>query len=246
MFNLSSVLGQPLTDANMEYSLSGHTGCERDQQQMFPEHNCMHQVTFLTNGDAVFAEMGNTTLHYNQFCIAPLGVEAGKGDYMVQGCLPDTPVPSDKLRFYPYLLLSSVGCLTTTVLVYLLFPPLMNHYSKIMLNFSLSLLLAFLVLTAIQRPDMFGLSTTEYNTVSCRLLGHLNQFFFLAAFTWMTIMSREIYSQLMVYQQETTARRLVKQMGLGYGLPLFIVLVTVAVELTAPSCAPYRPKFGHR
>ena len=165
---------------------------------------------------------------------------------MVQGCLPDNNNQSRQLSFYPYLLLASVGCLTTTVLVYLLFPPLMNHYSKIMLNFSFSLLLAFLVLAATQKPELFGFSSSDYDTLSCRLIGHLNQFFFLAAFTWMTIMSSEIYCQLNKYTQETTVRRMVLQVCLGYGLPAFIVLITAAVELTAPRCASYKPRFGHR
>ena len=246
LFNLSSALGQSVTDDNIEYSISGHTGCMLEPQQVFPEHTCQHQVLFMENGDAVFPEMKNFTLHYNEFCIAPISLETGKGSYMVQGCLPDTNNQSMQLSFYPYLLLASVGCLTTTVLVYLLFPPLMNHYSKIMLNFSSSLLLAFLVLAATQKPELFGFSPSDYDTLSCRLLGHLNQFFFLAAFTWMTIMSSEIYCQLNKYTQDTTARRMVLQVCLGYGLPAIIVFITAVVELTAPRCASYKPRFGHR
>ena len=61
-----------------------------------------------------------------------------------------------------------------------------------MLNFALSLLFAFLLLVIIQRyPEI-----QEENTTACFAIGHLNIFFFLATFVWMTIMSYVIFDQI--------------------------------------------------
>ena len=247
-FNISAISDLLLTEDNVEYSASGHTGCSGKQLQYFPEHNCHQHVVFTMTGDVVFLEQNNETLTYNNFCVAPLGPESGKGRFMIQGCMSTNTNKhtNHQFRFYPYLLMTSVGCLVITISIYLLFPPLINHYSKIMLNFSFSLLLAFIVLVVVQKPLLFGLNSVEPDSFVCKLLGHLNQFSFLSAFMWMTIMSKEIYSQLKLYNQQLSMRKVLQQISLGYGVPFSITLVSFLVEVTAPTCAAYRPRFGHK
>ena len=79
-----------------------------------------------------------------------------------------------------------------TVLLYVLFRDalLKSLYNRIMLNFVISILLAFLTL-AISRTQ-----PPEPGNAVCVLDALLNQFFFLATFAWMTIMSYEIFKQL--------------------------------------------------
>ena len=70
-----------------------------------------------------------------------------------------------------------------------------SDYNKIMLNFSGSLLMAFLVLAVIQ---VHGNDIYTFSGL-CLILGHCNVFFFLASFTWMTIMSYFIFDQIHGY-----------------------------------------------
>merc|ERR1719376_1235415 len=42
------------------------------------------------------------------------------------------------------------------------------------------------------------------------------------------------------------ANSILKQILVGYGVPLLIVLVTIIVEVSAPTCASYNPRFGHK
>ena len=65
-----------------------------------------------------------------------------------------------------------------------------------MMNFAASLLFAYLVLFLIQKRDFFLASGESFHPAVCQMLGHLSQFLFLSAFTWMTIMSYEIFKQL--------------------------------------------------
>ena len=66
-----------------------------------------------------------------------------------------------------------------------------SDYNKIMLNFAVSLMFAFLTLIIVQRH-----STDLFMSPLCVVLGHLNMFFFLATFFWMAIMSYVIFDQI--------------------------------------------------
>jgi len=191
---MEELTGLDITRENVEEN-SWHEECT--SVQLFPEHSCQDDIKFLTSGDILVVER-NITLKYGEFCIAHSEVNNGKGNIMVQACLPKTkPTEKIKFEFYPYILFLSIFCLFATIVVYLLFPALLSHYSKIMINFAFSLLLAFFVLIAIQKPKWFLMNEeNEFPRLPCRILGHLNQFFFLAAFTWMTVMSYEIFKQL--------------------------------------------------
>jgi len=238
-----------ITEKNIENN-AWHEICT--PLQLFPEHSCQDGVEFLDNGDIIVTEE-NITLTYGEYCISKSAEHYGKGSIMVQACLPK-PDQSEKIKFkfYPFILLLSIICLLATIIVYLLFPALLSHYSKIMINFALCLLLAFFVLTAIQKPQWFRFllnGEKEFPRTPCRILGHLNQYFFLSAFTWMTIMSYEIFKQLKGLTHifgSDKSNNILGQALIGYGLPLFICFVTLLVELYAPFCASYRPKFGHR
>eukprot|EP00092_Neocalanus_flemingeri_P013361 GFUD01014405.1.p1 GENE.GFUD01014405.1~~GFUD01014405.1.p1 ORF type:complete len:735 (+),score=104.42 GFUD01014405.1:71-2275(+) len=245
--SLRQLTGLNITKENIEDS-SWHEPCT--PIQLFPQHSCQDAIEFLENGNIVVTEK-NITLKYGEFCITNAAENYGKGDIMVQACLPKSK-HSEKIKFefYPYILLLSVFCLCITIIVYLLFPALISQYSKIMINFALCLLIAFLVLTAIQKPKWFLLNgEKEFSRIACRVLGHLNQYFFLCAFTWMTIMSYEIFKQLKglkhVFGSEKS-NSILGQALTGYGLPLVTCFITLLVELYAPFCSPYRPKFGHR
>ena len=223
----------------------GHAPCQENykSQQIFPDDNCYDSAEFSKNGDLLFPER-NITLQYKEFCIVPTIKNHPKGRFMIQACFPKQEVKA-KFSFYFIILSISITCLIITVLVYTFFRDalLRSSYNKIMINFACSLLLAFLTLVILQ---MHG---SGFSKFGCTILGHFNQFFFLATFTWMTIMSYEIFKQIhgmSHFVGRHNSSSIMKQIVIGYGVPLLVVLVTVIVELTAPRCSSYSPRFGHK
>jgi len=166
---------------------------------------------------------------------------------MVQLCLPQAESGKDKFSFYYIIMCLSVACLAATIIIYLVFRSalLRSDYNKIMLNFSGSLLMAFLVLAVIQ---VHGNDIYTFSGL-CLILGHCNVFFFLASFTWMTIMSYFIFDQIHGMNHVVGGRGnkyLAKVMLIGYGVPALIVIAMIIIELAVDKCSAIHPGFGNR
>ena len=85
----------------------------------------------------------------------------------------------------------------------------------------------------------------KMTTTTCTLLSLINQFFILAAFSLMTLMSYSISRQIWGFKlHDNKDRRLMRKLGIAYSIPFFITLVTMIVELASPMCSSARPKFG--
>ena len=247
----SDIMGFPMSSdegtGNIEYGY-GEVPCHKihshyDSQQIFPEDKCQDQAHFNQNGDLVLRER-NITLHYKEFCVTPTTKDHRKGRIMIQACLPKKEEKT-KFSFYFIILSISITCLILTILVYVIFHKalLKTSYNKIMLNFATSLFLAFLILVINMNHS------NDFSKLCCTILGHFNQFFFLATFTWMTIMSYEIFKQIHGMNHFIgghNANSILKQILVGYGVPFLIVRGTIIVEVSAPPCASYNPKFGHK
>merc|ERR1719278_43900 len=109
-----------------------------------------------------------------------------------------------------------------------------------MINFAGSLLLAFLSLVVMQ--NLGGEKQTQSTCIGLTLL---NQFAILSAFSLMTLMSYNIFKQLYLMRPPSaTDPGFALRVALCYIVPGLITLVTLIVELTAPLCAPVRPKIG--
>ena len=169
-----------------------------------------------------------------------------KGDFFLQACLPSTK-EEPFLPFYTYLLGTSIFCLFLTILIYITSPELTNPSNNIIINFTVALFTAYLALIVIQRPEILH-KQPGFSRYFCKSLGHIEQFSFLSAFIWMTIMSWENLNQLRGDTQVNSmaSNPMKKQMLFGYGVPLLICLLTGVVDLLAPSCASYKPRFGQR
>jgi len=248
----SDIIGLPVEDSdgngNIQYGDRGQIPCHKiapnyETQQIYPDDNCHDSAEFSENGD-LFLPGRNITLHYKEFCVTPTVAKHEKGRYMIQVCLPKKETKT-KFSFYFIILSISITCLLITILVYVVFHKalLRSSYNKIMLNFATSLLLAFLILVINQNHG------SDFSKICCTILGHFNQFFFLATFTWMTIMSYEIFKQIHGMSHMIgghNSNSILKQILVGYGVPLLIVVLTLIVELSAPRCASYNPRFGHK
>ena len=117
------------------------------------------------------------------------------------------------------------------------------------MNVTVTLLFAYLVLSLIQRPEILQ-EKIGLSRVLCWSLGHVEQFSFLSAFSWISIISSENLKQLKGHSQVNSLQKITnpmnKQMVIGYGFPLALSLATGFVEMFAPDCAIYKPRFGHR
>ena len=92
---------------------------------------------------------------------------------------------------------------------------------------------------------MQNLSGDEQKLSTCIGLTLLNQFAILSAFSLMTLMSYNIFKQLYLMRPPSaTDPGFALRVALCYIVPGLITLVTLIVELTAPLCAPVRPKIG--
>jgi len=241
--DLAEVLG---LNATIKYAthpaLSPISQCQKKKVR-FPEDSCNERVEFKENGSIVFPETGQT-LKYGEFCLMPLS-DLSRGGFAVKTCKSEGP-PA-RFRFYYIVLSMSIICLAATIFIYLLFRSalLQSEYNKIMINFAISLLLGFLPLVILQAvlPDRMKSKGV------CTVIALLNQFFILAAFVWMTLMSYEIFKQIRGMQVITMGQGsdlLRKKVPIGYGIPAFICTITLIVEATAPRCSSIRPRFGHK
>ena len=218
-----------------------------DWIQLFPDWSCYDRGVLGDDGQMVLKDRG-VQLQYGEFCIAKLKETFKKGNAFIQACMPSkkmrTPPP-----FYSYVLGTSILCLFLTIILYVTSPELTNQTNKIMINFTVSLLFAYLALIFIQRPEILQ-EKVGLSRVLCRSLGHVEQFSFLSAFSWISIMTFENLNQLKGLSQvkslQKTTDSMKTQMFIGYGLPLALSLATASVEMFAPECAIYKPRFGQR
>lgn len=49
--------------------------------------------------------------------------------------------------FYPHILIASSVCLFITLMIYTIFPKLLNHYTRLMRHYTLSMMCAFILLS---------------------------------------------------------------------------------------------------
>lgn len=132
-------------------------------------------------------DFGNKTLAPDQFCIN----FEDQGQLSASICDKDPTM--NKYSFYPFILLVSCFFLFLTILIYIVYRKklLTSFYKKIMLNFTGMMLVSFLTLAINQFK-----SYDQDAPVLCVFFGFAQQYCFLAAFAFMTVMSCEIMRQI--------------------------------------------------
>ena len=130
---------------------------------------------------------GNNTLKPEDFC---LNFEE---DNQLSANICDIDKSSQKFSFYPILLLISNFFIFLTILIYTVYRKklIRSYYHKIMLNFAGLMFMAFLTL-ALNQFDSYVNDAPGL----CQFFGFAQQYAFLAAFTFMTVMSIEIMKQI--------------------------------------------------
>nr|XP_040579384.1 G-protein coupled receptor Mth2-like isoform X1 [Lepeophtheirus salmonis] len=145
-------------------------------------------------------------------------------------------------RYYPIILIGSAFFLFLTILIYSVYgKKLLNHYTRLMRHFTVGLFVAFTVLSFNQLFAFMSISL-----LICQIVGYIQQFSFLVSFTFMTLMSSEIFMKMKSLTSTNSQKRFTIQRLIGYGVPLIITVITITVELTAPECSKFKPRFGEK
>ena len=226
-----------------ELNVTNHT-------TLYPAWQCDDAVVFGPNGSLTWTMPGDhdqrLQLEYGEFCIEPLGGDLRRGGYRLDLCLEKLVTKTETIKknhfYYSVVFCISILCLATTIFIYWFFRDILlkTEYNKVMVNFAATLLLAFL--TLVLQTNLEGEKMT---TTTCTLLSLINQFSILAAFSLMTLMSYSISRQIWGFKLHNNKdHRFMRKLGIAYGIPFLITLVTMIVELASPMCSSARPKFG--
>ena len=217
--------------------------------QVFPAMSCYNTAKLDNTGNLSLDQRG-LVLGYQEYCLAPADLSLGREDTFIQACLPSNKqsVPS----YYSYILSFSIFCLLFVLIICLTSPELYSITNQIIFHLSATMVVAYLALIFIQRPELLEelLTDVELGSWGCLILGYTEQFSFISSFVWMTLMSLENLHMLDGSSQATCPQKssntMKKLVVVGYGAPLLLCLVTAGVELLGPACAEYKARFGHR
>ena len=134
----------------------------------------------------------------------------------------------NKFSFYPYILLVSAFFLLLTVAVYTAYPKLLyNNTQRLRRHFAANMLLAFVILSVNQFTVL-----REASVPLCVASAHLQQFFFLAAFSFMTIICVDTAVAASALRVSDSSRKHKRNVAVGYGVPLAVSALTVLAELS--------------
>jgi hypothetical protein len=211
---------------------------------LYPDWKCDHFVEYQPDGSMTNA---NRTARYGEFCIEPLAGDTSFGKYRIKTCWikeKGQPEEEDQQHDGTYrhvILWISIVCLLITIFLYAGFRNalLRSDYNKIMMNYAVCLLVAFLTMVV-----LLNLGKTDQNWTICTGVTITNQFSFHSAFFLMTLMSYNISWQIHQGNIQQSSSGFLKRLLIAYAIPGTISLITLIVELSAPMCSSIRPKFG--
>ncbi|GJQ86504.1 hypothetical protein Trydic_g10404 [Trypoxylus dichotomus] len=181
------------------------------------------------DGTAVIREIGvwkHYLLEESYYCMEYVKILQ---DYKMLLCLlgdnTDTNIYNSKNMINKVVLIISCVCLLATVILYLILPDLKNFIGKIIICYCSCLFVAFLLLTWLRFDPFPG----DY----CDVFGFAIAFSFLAAFSWMTILSYEMWRVLGSMTAEygnklhTHKKRFMWYNIIGWTIPLALVSFTL-------------------
>jgi len=237
-----------LPTETLAYNFPAFHSPTMDSLILYPE-KCDDQVVFHDDGSLSLVNTDDGRFpnsSIQEFClnVHDRDYRGTKGSYSIRTYLTKTKVEAQEgknIVYYNVVMCISITALIVTIAIYgSFYSRLMRHkeYIKIMINFASSLLLAFLTLVIMQNIG----SEDGRSKGLCTSLSLINQFSFLSAFCLMAMMSFHLFDQLRKMKPKKSDN-FGKKIGLCYGVPFLITLITLIVEIEAPRCADYRPQF---
>ena len=216
------------------YFVTAPKTCTNDEKlNNLNTNKCSERLTLEKKGNEISLNYGDTILGQDDYCL----IYQEDGQLTAQICQEDQE--KVKFKFYPIVQVTSCFFLFLTIVIYLYHYKRLvtSSYTVFMLNFATMLFLALLIL-AINQLKTFVTDAPGL----CVFFGFVQQYFFLAAFAFMTLMSLEIMSLLFGNPDNPT--RFKFGLIFGYGLPMLISIMTGITEGSAPECSRFKPRFG--
>uniref|UniRef100_R4FKF4 Putative class b secretin-like g-protein coupled receptor gprmth1 n=1 Tax=Rhodnius prolixus TaxID=13249 RepID=R4FKF4_RHOPR len=146
---------------------------------------------------------------------------------------------------YSFGMIISIPFLLVTFIVYLLERDLQTLHGRCMTNHVFALLMSYVCLGYLQQ------FTTSLSESACTFLGFSVQYFFLATFFWLNVMCIDIYWAFSSVRTRGgrpggDLRKLLLYSLYAWGMPLLILLATVAVDFSdaVPKMSPFKPNVG--
>ncbi|XP_073972402.1 G-protein coupled receptor Mth2-like isoform X7 [Rhodnius prolixus] len=134
--------------------------------------------------------------------------------------------------------------LTLTLIIYLVFPQLSPFKGKLTISYLFTILIAFICTAIVQ-------SIKIRHVLLCKIFSFSVQYFFLATFFWLNVMCIDIYWAFSSVRTRGgrpggDLRKLLLYSLYAWGMPLLILLATVAVDFSdaVPKMSPFKPNVG--
>ncbi|KAJ8915750.1 hypothetical protein NQ315_004562 [Exocentrus adspersus] len=167
-------------------------------------------------------------------------------------CFPESQILGKKqfvlsatLDYYYFFFLGmiiSMPFLLATFLVYAILPE-SNLHRKALMNYVMSLLLAYILLVTVQ------LYLKAFQQTVCSAIGYLIPFFFLVSFFWMNVMCLDMwfaFSGMRGFNGRRVAerKRFFMYFGYAYGVPLLHIIVVCLINNLGDEQSIYYPGIG--
>ncbi|XP_073972397.1 G-protein coupled receptor Mth2-like isoform X2 [Rhodnius prolixus] len=208
-----------------------------------PENYEKESYRLLVNGSLYRGD--GTLIEPEDYC---LDVVESQNAILPALCFPEDEnqvEDGEMYRIYPVGMLVSVPFLFLTFLVYALIRQLRNLHGCCLMSHVASLLIGYSCLVTLQ------IASTRMGNTPCKIVGFSVQYFFLATFFWLNVMCIDIYWAFSSVRTRGgrpggDLRKLLLYSLYAWGMPLLILLATVAVDFSdaVPKMSPFKPNVG--
>ncbi|XP_055301320.1 G-protein coupled receptor Mth2 isoform X2 [Sitodiplosis mosellana] len=189
--------------------------------------------------------VGEEPLDHDHYCIENVQKKSGAIQLFTFLCFENkTYEQLDKFAYYPYGISISCIFLTTTLIVYLLVPKLLNLHGKTLVCYVLSFLAAYITLAILQFNE--GKRSPVCYQVAFFLL-----YCFMAAFCWQSVMCFDIWltfgslrSSFMMRHNRQNRRKFFYYSAYAWLFPLVWILFTLYAEQKRPLPDKWNPNIG--
>ncbi|XP_018579861.1 probable G-protein coupled receptor Mth-like 6 isoform X2 [Anoplophora glabripennis] len=161
--------------------------------------------------------------HPNSYCFEHSGGKKANGFFFFK-CYPEKPI---KEKFIYTLVPKIMSCvfLLLTILIYFILNETRSLFGKILMNYCISTLMLFSILTYAQKK----LDTSD---TTCKLIGYSLIFTSTVSFAWLNVMCCDIWwtfgstkQSVGVYQRRKDLKKLLYYLIYGWGMPTLLTLI---------------------
>ncbi|XP_053955622.1 G-protein coupled receptor Mth2-like [Anastrepha ludens] len=211
---------QVLTNVLDEFLLQQGLPCNQGYM-LVPHVNEKHKWKLFKNG-TLLRTLYQTFLSRRDYCLFAYEVN-GRYELHPLNCFTDRKEPPT-LMTNTIVMLISAPFLFATILVYWCLPELRNTHSKCFMCYLFSLAIGTTMIVAV------NLRTSDYENVTCEIIGYVAYFFFIAAFFWLNVICYDIWRKTSNVQNLMSQKMSYLYLLYGWGVPSLMTTATIALQ----------------